>query len=160
MKKNLFFVLLRVVKTKMSVKRKLNTKTLKERCDIVLHIEKGMTNKETADKFGVPKNTILTWIKNKEKVFQALEESAPSTKKLRGCQHEKVSKALFEWFVLQRSQNIPIDGSMIQEKVLFFAEKLEIPDFKVSDGWLDKWKKGRNNFIVFRLSIIKSYKYV
>ena len=103
-----------------------------------------MTNKEAADKFGVPKNIDSTWIKNKEKFFQALEESAPSTKKLRGCQYKKVDKALFEWFVLQRSQNIPIDGSMIQEKGLFFAEKfkkLEIPDFKALDGWLDKWKK-------------------
>ena len=96
MKKNLFFVLLGIVKTKMSVKRKLNTKTLKEKCDILSHIEKGMTNKEAADKFGVPKNTISTWIKNKEKIFQALEESGPSTKKLRGCQYEKVDKALFE----------------------------------------------------------------
>ena len=40
----------------MSVKRKLNTKTLKEKCDILSHIEKGMTNKEAADKFGVSKN--------------------------------------------------------------------------------------------------------
>ena len=68
-----------------------------------------MTNKEAVNKFGVP-NTISTWIKNKEKHFQALEESAPSTKKLRVCQYEKVDQALFEWFVLQRSQNIPIDG--------------------------------------------------
>ena len=104
MKKNLFFVL-SVVKTKMSVKRKLNTKTLKERCDILSHIEKGMANKEAAHKFGVPKNTISTWIKNKEKFFQALEESAPSTKKPRGCQYEKVDNALCEWFVLQRRQN-------------------------------------------------------
>ena len=111
----------------MSVKRKLNTKTLKEECDILSHIEKGMTNKEAANKFGVPKNTISTWIKNKEKFFQALEESAPSAK-----------KALREWFVLQRSQNIPIDGPMIQEKGLFSAKKLEIPDFKALDGWLDK----------------------
>ena len=136
----MFFVL-SVVKTKMSVKRKLNTKTLKEKCNILSHIEKGMTNKEATDKAGVPKNTISTWIKNKEKIFQTLEESAPSTKKLRGCQYEKFDMALFEWFVLQRSQNIPIDGSMIQEKGLSFAEKLEIPDFKASDGWLDKWKK-------------------
>ena len=122
----------------MSVKRKLNTKTLKKKCDILSHIEKGMTNKEATDKFGVPKNTISTWIKNKEKIFQALEESAPCTKKVRGCQYEKVGKTLFEWFVLQRSQNIPIDGSIVQEKGLFFAKKLEIPDFKASDGWLDK----------------------
>ena len=100
----------------MPVKGKLNAKTLLEKCDILSHIEKGMTNKEAADKFGVPKNTISTWIKNKEKIFQALEESAPSTKKLRGCQYEKVNKALFERFALQMSQKIPIDGSMIQEK--------------------------------------------
>ena len=43
--------------------------------------------------------------------------------------------------------NIPIDGSIIQENGLFFAEILEIPDFKASDEWLDKWKKGRNNSI-------------
>ena len=44
-----------------------------------------------------------------KKIFQALEESAPSTKKLRRCPYEKVDKTLFEWFVLQRSQNIPVD---------------------------------------------------
>ena len=54
-----------------------------------------MVNKEAADKFSVPINTISTWIKDKEKVFQALEESAPSTKKLLGCQYEKINKALF-----------------------------------------------------------------
>ena len=63
-----------------------------------------MTNKEAADKFCVPKNTISTWIKNNEKFFQALEESAPSTKNLRGCQYEKIGKSLFKWFALQRSQ--------------------------------------------------------
>ena len=47
MKKNLLFVL-SVAKTKMSVKRKLNTKTLKEKCDILSHIEKDMANKEAA----------------------------------------------------------------------------------------------------------------
>ena len=40
MKKNLFFVL-SVVKTKMSVKLKLNRETLKDKCDILSHIEKG-----------------------------------------------------------------------------------------------------------------------
>ena len=91
MKKNLFFVL-SVVKTKMSVKRKLNTKTLKEKCDILSHIEKGMTNKEAADNFDVPKNTISTWIKNKEKFFQELEESAPSTKNYVVVNTEKLTR--------------------------------------------------------------------
>ena len=36
--------------------------------------------------------------KKKKTFFQTLEGKAPSTKKLRGCQYEKVDKALFEWF--------------------------------------------------------------
>ena len=67
-----------------------------------------------------------------KKIFPSLEENAPSTKKLRGCQYLKVDKVLSEWFVSQRSQNIPIDGSIIEEKGLFFVEKLEIPDVKAS----------------------------
>ena len=97
-----------------------------------------MLHSVTYRKFGVSKKTILTWIKNKAKKTQPLEESPPITKKLRGCQCEKVGKTLFEWSVLQRIQNTPIDGSMIQEKGLFFAQKLEIPDFTASDGWLEK----------------------
>ena len=58
----------------MSVKRKLNTKTLKEKCDILTHIEKDLSNKEAADKFDEPKNTISTWIKNKEKIFKHLKK--------------------------------------------------------------------------------------
>ena len=65
------FFLLSVVKTKMSFKRKLNTKTLKEKCDILSHIEKSMTNKEAVNEFGVRKNTISTWIENTEKIFSS-----------------------------------------------------------------------------------------
>lgn len=68
----MFFVLT-VIKTKITVKHMLNKKTLKEKCDILSYIEKGMTDKEAADKFDVPKKTISTWGKNKENIFQALE---------------------------------------------------------------------------------------
>ena len=47
---------------------------MKVKCEILSHIEKGMINKEATNKFGVPENTISTWIKIKEKNFQALEE--------------------------------------------------------------------------------------
>ena len=65
------FFLLSVVKTKITFKRKLNTKTLKEKCDILSHIEKSMTNKEAVNEFGVRKNTISTWIENTEKIFSS-----------------------------------------------------------------------------------------
>ena len=70
MNTNLFFVLR--VKTKMSVKPTLTMKTLEEKCDILSHIEKGMRNKDAAEKFGVPKNTISTWVKRDESHHQQI----------------------------------------------------------------------------------------
>ena len=55
-----------------AVKRKLTIKTLSEKYEAIRDIERGVTNKEAAIKYGVVKNTISTWCKNKEKLFDAL----------------------------------------------------------------------------------------
>ena len=124
-----------------AVKRKLKNTKLIQKCQIIRQIEKGMTNKEASEKFGVPKNTISTWMKNKDKLFEGLEQSSSDAKKMRGCDYEQVEKAVFKWFSLQRSQNVPIDGPILKEKALQFAKSFNFPTFKASDGWLDKWKK-------------------
>ena len=137
-------------RTKMSsVKRKLTNKTLVQKWEIIRHIEKGMTNKEASERFGVLKNTISTWIKNKEKRLAALQETSSHTKKIRSCDYAEVDKAVFQWFSLQSSQHVPIDGIMIKEKALFYAEK-----FKFSKLQMGGWKSGRKgeiNDIVFIL---------
>ena len=124
-----------------AVKRELKNTKLIQKCQIIRQIEKGMTNKEASEKFGVPKNTISTWMKNKDKLFEGLEQSSSDAKKMRRCDYEQVDKAVFKWFSLQRSQNVPIDGLILKEKVLQFAKSFNFPTFKASDGWLDKWKK-------------------
>ena len=53
-----------------AVKRKLKNTKLIQKCQIIRQIEKGMTNKEASEKFGVPKNTKSTWMKNKDKLFE------------------------------------------------------------------------------------------
>ena len=93
-----------------------------------------MNNKEASEKFGAPKNTISTWMKNKDKLFKALEQSSSDAKKMRGCDYEQVDKAVFKWFSLQTSQNVPIDGPILKEKALQFAKKINIPTFEASDG--------------------------
>ena len=124
-----------------AVKRELKNTKLIQKCQIIRQIEKGMTNKEASEKFGVPKNTISTWMKNKDKLFEGLEQSSSDAKKMRRCDYEQVDKAVFKWFSLQRSQNVPIDGLILKEKALQFAKSFNFPTFKASDGWLDKWKK-------------------
>lgn len=124
-----------------AVKRKLKNTKILQKCKIIKEIEMGMTNKEASEKFGVPKNTISTWMKNKEKLLKGLEQNSSESKKIRSCNYEQVDKAVLKWFSLQRSQNVPIDGQMLKEKALQFAESFDISTFKASDGWLDKWKK-------------------
>ena len=50
----------------------LTNKSLKKKCEIVCHIEKGIANKEAPEKFRVSKNYNSTWMTNKEKLFSAL----------------------------------------------------------------------------------------
>ena len=76
-----------------AVKRKLKNTKLIQKCQIIRQIEKEMTNKE---KFGVPKNTISTWMKNKDKLFEGLEQSSSDAKKMRGCDYFK-GRNFREW---------------------------------------------------------------
>ena len=55
-------------------KRKHVHKTLQEKCQALKDIEKGLPNKDVATKYGVPKNAISRWIKNKDKILSSLEK--------------------------------------------------------------------------------------
>jgi hypothetical protein len=39
-----------------------------------------------------------------------------------------------------RDNNIPINGPILKAKALKMSQKLNVPNFKASDGWLDKFK--------------------
>ena len=64
-----------------AVKRKLRNKSLKEECEIIHHIKKGMVNKEASKISAVPKNTFSVDEINKAKCYSALQETSSSTKK-------------------------------------------------------------------------------
>ena len=93
-----------------------------------------MTNKDVAAKYGVPKNTLSTWVKNKHKLTTSLEKKGMSST-------TKQIKAVFHWFVGKRSQKVPIDGITHKEKALKLAKNLDIKKFRALDCWLNKWKK-------------------
>ena len=77
------------------LKRKRPVKTLNEKCKALKDIEKSLSNKDASKKYGVPPNTISTWIKNKEKYFKALEDNCSSKKqKLRESDFEKLDNVV------------------------------------------------------------------
>lgn len=46
----------------MLIKRKLEVKSLGEKCQDLKDLESGLSSKKVAKKYGVTKNKILTWI--------------------------------------------------------------------------------------------------
>ena len=60
------------------IKRRLNNNPIGVKCKALKHLEKGMANKDVAAKYGVTKNTLSTWVKNKHKLITSLEKKGMS----------------------------------------------------------------------------------
>ena len=113
----LFFlhvVVLLVLKMLVAGKRKYTNKTLREKCQALKDLEKGETNRDVAAKYDVPKNTLSTWLKNKEKLFDSLKKGTNVKKqKLRSGNHELMDQAICNWFLNMWSRNVSLSASMI-----------------------------------------------
>ena len=131
----------------MAVKRKLAVKTLAEKCQALRDLENGISNKNVAEKYWVLKNTFSTRLKNKEKLFTALEKSSNKRKKVRESNYPDIDSVVFECFLSQRGKSIPIDGTFIKEKGMKYAKELGAIDFKASDEWLRPCKRGETFYI-------------
>ena len=95
------------------------------------------------------KNTLSTWVKNKEKVLDWLRKGSNiKRQKLRTGNFEMVDKAIFNWFLSMRGQNVPFTTAMIQEKALTFAKELNVGNFQASVVWVRRWKE--RNHITFK----------
>ena len=96
-------------------------------------MEKGIPHKDVDSLFGVPKNTLWTWKKNKDKIFEKYNSGFIS-KKVKPEKYEELKKAVHKWFLNLQSENVPISGSMLIEKALEFAGGLNIEEFQASEG--------------------------
>ena len=75
------------------------------------HLKIWRKEKATDD---VPMNTLLTWVKNKEKLFDAVKKGTTvKRQKLKSGNDKLVDQATSNWFLNMRSRNIPLSASMI-----------------------------------------------
>ena len=96
--------------------------------------------------FGCGKTQISKVLKNKESILAEFQSNASSsrvhtTSKARASEYSEINDALYKWFKLATSKNIPIGGPHLIEKAKMIANALGKSDFKGSQGWLEKWKK-------------------
>ena len=52
-------------------KRKLNTKSIKDKYNALKEVEVGKTKSQVPAKYGIPKSTLSTWLKDKDKISEA-----------------------------------------------------------------------------------------
>ena len=98
-----------------------------------MEIERGFANRDVSKKFNVPKNTLSTWKKNREKIVTAFKSSGGTKRqRIKEGTNEQVNLACFNRLLIQRSENIPIHGNIIQEKALEFAKELNLEKFQVA----------------------------
>jgi hypothetical protein len=82
-----------------------------------------------------------TWLKNKKKIVNAFESgNNRSTQKLKSSSYENLDKAVYKWFVKVRDEGLPVNGPILKEKAIKYAEELGIENFKASNGWFERWK--------------------
>ena len=100
---------------------------------------------QVAAKYGIPKNTLSTWLKNKDNIFKATKkESNSKRQQSRQVTFANLDQAMFKWLLVIRSRDAADSALVFKTKAFEFAEKMNVENFKESDSWLDRWKKQFN----------------
>ena len=108
-------------------------------------MEDGKTKSQVAAKYGVPKNTLSTWLKIKDNILKATKKGSNSKgQPLREGTFANLDQVMFKWLLVVRSRDVAVSALVLKTKAIEFAEKMNIENFKASDGWLDRWKKQFN----------------
>ena len=135
----------------VATKGKLNTKSIKERYAGLKDVEEVLSRSmlkrsQVAMKYVIPKDTLSTWIKNEENIFESMKTQGNKSKRRRLKQgtFAKLDDLIFKWILTVRSRNVVVSPSILKTKAKELAEKINIKGFQASDGWLDCWKNRYN----------------
>ena len=101
--------------------------------------------RKLAEIFDCGKTQVSTILHNKDTIIELYESNTSSErhrslKRARPSQFSEVNDLLYNWYLLAVQKNVYPDGSRLCRKAKDIASHLGQPDFKASNGWLEKWK--------------------
>ena len=122
--------------------------SLKKRVEVI-HYKKANPQEGTrqiASHYNCARTQIQGNLQHQHEILKEYESNAKEDKKChRTTEYVDICKAVHKWYCLGRERNVPISGIMFQEEARILAGKLSNPDFfKVSNGWLDCFKRQHN----------------
>jgi hypothetical protein len=126
----------------MAPKKNHRELCLTDKIKLIRCVESGEKKKcEIAAEFKIPRSTLSTILKSKEKILSHRAEGKGGRKfRQKSAEFVDVEKCVLRWFRERRESNIPLSGPFIKEKALQFATSLGHTNFKASNGWLHNFK--------------------
>ena len=125
----------------MATKGNHHEVTLKVKYEALKELKKDRSNKDNANQVSISGSTLATQKKNKEKIFEAFQNSSLKRQRVKTGTYEKLNEALLKWFTSMRGNNIPMNGPILLEKAHEFAKAFNYNNFTASNGWLRGWKE-------------------
>ena len=134
----------------MAAKRKRVDLDLSVKIKIVQEVDTNIKQKDVAAKFGINVSTVSKLVKNREKIEKDFHSSVTSSacKRMRTSAYGEIDDALPKWFKQTRSVQMPVSGPMLAEIAERFPKELNMPDWKCSNGFLERFKKRHITFKV------------
>lgn len=123
-----------------------HTWTLAEKIKLIRANEETSSYRTLADKYKISIGSVSNIIKRKTEYIEDYEQNQNSNKKrnVRDEFSQLLDQQVYEWFVAQRSKNIPVSGPLLQEKARQIRQQIGgvgAIDFKGSNGWLEKFRQ-------------------
>ncbi|CAF3287422.1 unnamed protein product [Rotaria socialis] len=113
----------------------------------------GLSQRTLAVKYNISLGSVSNVLKRKAEYLDGYgaNQNHNVKRKILHVNSRELDEKVYEWFVQQRSKNIPISGPILQEKSREVAESLgdKMDSFKASNGWLEKFRIRHN--ISFRV---------
>ena len=117
-------------------------KSYEEKFKAIKDVDSGTKKSVVARNLGIPLYTLSTWLKNREKIEEAVRQNLISgqRKRMRTGTFGDIEEALMKWFRNARKNNLPFNGPLLLSKAKQLADRLEIENFRGSVGWLNRFK--------------------
>lgn len=128
-------------------KRKRVVLTIKDKLDIIKKLEEGISFKKLSIVYGIGESTVRDIKKNRERIINYANSSDPTSgvskrKSMKSSTYEELDRVMIEWFNQQKTDGIPVSGTICAKQAKFFFDALGMEgDFNASSGWLTRFKQ-------------------
>ncbi|KAK3782414.1 hypothetical protein RRG08_033055 [Elysia crispata] len=125
--------------------RQRNEMTYEDRAKMVHALEEpGATLSSVARQFGVSVSS-MSRIRQRKNEILSFTGSKGESKRIRSCKEPEIAQMLFQYYIEKKAEGIHINGPKLKERASMLAREMG-REFKVSSGWLGRWRHRYNVF--------------